>query len=49
MLSSTKVTGTEDGGRILGRSAHLKMGGWDRNGSYGDWLGERRLDPVGSG
>jgi hypothetical protein len=25
------------------------MGGWDHNGSYGDRLGECRLDPVGSG
>jgi hypothetical protein len=49
MLSSIKVTGTEVGGRNLDRSAHLNMGGWDQNGSYGDWPGERRLDPVGSG
>jgi hypothetical protein len=25
------------------------MGGWDQNGSWGDWLGECRLDPVGLG
>jgi hypothetical protein len=25
------------------------MGGWDQNGSYGDWLGECGVDPVGSG
>jgi hypothetical protein len=25
------------------------MGGWDQNGSYGDWLGDCREDPVGSG
>jgi hypothetical protein len=25
------------------------MGGWDQNGSHGDWLGECRVDPVGSG
>jgi hypothetical protein len=25
------------------------MGGWDLNGSWGDWLGECRVDPVGSG
>jgi hypothetical protein len=25
------------------------MGGWDHNGSWGDWLGECRLDPAGSG
>jgi hypothetical protein len=25
------------------------MGGWDQNGSWGEWLGECRLDPVGSG
>jgi hypothetical protein len=22
---------------------------WDQNGSYGDWLGECSVDPVGSG
>jgi hypothetical protein len=22
---------------------------WDQNGSYGDWLEECRVDPVGSG
>jgi hypothetical protein len=25
------------------------MGGWDQNGSYEDWLGECKVDPVGSG
>jgi hypothetical protein len=25
------------------------MGGWDENGSYGDWIRECRLDAVGSG
>jgi hypothetical protein len=25
------------------------MGGWDQNGSLGDWLGECRLDTAGSG
>jgi hypothetical protein len=26
-----------------------QMGGWNQNGSYGDCLGEYRLDPAGSG
>jgi hypothetical protein len=25
------------------------MGGWDQNGSYGDWLWGYRMDFVGSG
>jgi hypothetical protein len=25
------------------------MGEWDQNGSFGDWLGGCRVDPVGSG
>jgi hypothetical protein len=24
------------------------MGGYDQNEAYGDWLGECRVDPVGS-
>jgi hypothetical protein len=34
-----------EGKRPLGRPRHR----WDQNESYGDWLGECRLDPVGSG
>jgi hypothetical protein len=26
-----------------------QMGGWDQNGSYGDWLGVCGLDSTGSG
>jgi hypothetical protein len=39
------LVGKPEGKRLFGRPRRR----WDQNGSYGDWLGECRVDPVGSG
>jgi hypothetical protein len=39
------LVGKPEGRRPLGRPRCR----WDQNGSYGDQLGECRVDPVGSG
>jgi hypothetical protein len=40
--------GKPEGKRPL-RRLRLRLGGWDQNGSSGDWLEECRVDRVGSG
>jgi hypothetical protein len=42
------LMGNPEGNRPLGRS-RCRWGGWDQNGSYGDWRGVCRVDLVGSG
>jgi hypothetical protein len=38
------LMGKPEGKRPLGSPRHR----WDQNGSYGDWLGECKVDPFGS-